>query len=184
MQDLERLLVATFLHCAAQPPAQSFLGVGAPEALLVAVVALVVFGPKGLADVSHYNQRSGGGQCSASAGCSRRPAGPGGVARRACLGRGAPPTDAAQAVFVRWVNGGARPQAAKSIGNTLRAFQPTIREVVEVSQDIKGTLEKVSHHLGSQGGGGGGQARGRCACGGRVGGGGAGPHKPQRSDGA
>lgn len=31
---------------------RSFLGVGAPEAILVAVVALVVFGPKGLADVS------------------------------------------------------------------------------------------------------------------------------------
>eukprot|EP00955_Chlamydomonas_euryale_P074061 361927-Chlamydomonas_euryale.AAC.13 len=29
----------------------SFLGVGAPEALLVGIVALVVFGPKGLADV-------------------------------------------------------------------------------------------------------------------------------------
>lgn len=60
----------------------SFLGVGAPEAILVAVVALVVFGPKGLAE------------------------------------------------------------AAKSLGRTLRAFQPTIREVVEVSQDLKGTLEK------------------------------------------
>ncbi|WIA18067.1 hypothetical protein OEZ85_009548 [Tetradesmus obliquus] len=60
----------------------SFLGVGAPEAILVAVVALVVFGPKGLAD------------------------------------------------------------AAKSLGQTLRAFQPTIREVVEVSQEIKGTLEQ------------------------------------------
>ena len=32
---------------------QSLFGVGAPEALLVGVVALVVFGPKGLADVSH-----------------------------------------------------------------------------------------------------------------------------------
>lgn len=32
---------------------RSFLGVGAPEAILVAVVALVVFGPKGLADVSN-----------------------------------------------------------------------------------------------------------------------------------
>ena len=32
----------------------SFLGVGAPEALLVAVVALVVFGPKGLAEVSPW----------------------------------------------------------------------------------------------------------------------------------
>jgi len=48
----------------------------------VAVVALVVFGPKGLAD------------------------------------------------------------AAKSLGQALRAFQPTIREVVEVSQDLRGTLEK------------------------------------------
>jgi len=60
----------------------SFLGVGAPEALLVGVVALVVFGPKGLAD------------------------------------------------------------AARSIGTTLKAFQPTIKEVIEVSQDIKGSLEK------------------------------------------
>ena len=33
-------------------------------------------------------------------------------------------------------------QAAKSVGKTLKAFQPTIREVVSVSQDIKGTLEK------------------------------------------
>jgi hypothetical protein len=38
------LLLQTIMH--------SFLGVGAPEAILVAVVALVVFGPKGLADVS------------------------------------------------------------------------------------------------------------------------------------
>lgn len=30
---------------------RSFLGVGAPEAVLVGVVALVVFGPKGLAEV-------------------------------------------------------------------------------------------------------------------------------------
>lgn len=36
---------------------RSFLGVGAPEAILVAVVALVVFGPKGLADVSHTASR-------------------------------------------------------------------------------------------------------------------------------
>lgn len=65
-----------------KPAQMSFLGVGAPEALLVGVVALVVFGPKGLAD------------------------------------------------------------AAKSLGKTLRAFQPTIREVVAVSQDLKGTLEQ------------------------------------------
>eukprot|EP00877_Chromochloris_zofingiensis_P005667 jgi/Chrzof1/15100/Cz09g27050.t1_TATB[v5.2] len=65
-----------------QPIMMSFLGVGAPEAILVAVVALVVFGPKGLAE------------------------------------------------------------AAKSLGNTLRAFSPTIREVAQVSQELKGTLEK------------------------------------------
>lgn len=29
------------------------------------------------------------------------------------------------------------------MGKTLRAFQPTIREVVEASQDIRGTLEQV-----------------------------------------
>lgn len=29
----------------------AFLGVGAPEAVLVGVVALIVFGPKGLAEV-------------------------------------------------------------------------------------------------------------------------------------
>jgi hypothetical protein len=33
-------------------------------------------------------------------------------------------------------------QAAKSVGSTLRAFQPAIKEVVEVSQDLRGTLEK------------------------------------------
>jgi hypothetical protein len=35
-----------------QPPQMSFLGVGAPEALLVGVVALIVFGPKGLAEAA------------------------------------------------------------------------------------------------------------------------------------
>lgn len=38
-------------------------------------------------------------------------------------------------------------QAAKSLGQTLRAFQPTIREVVEVSNEIKGTLEQVTARL-------------------------------------
>jgi TatA/E family protein of Tat protein translocase len=60
----------------------SFLGVGAPEAILVGVVALIVFGPKGLA------------------------------------------------------------QAAKSLGATLRAFQPTIRELTQVSNELKSTLEQ------------------------------------------
>ncbi|EFJ43349.1 hypothetical protein VOLCADRAFT_96412 [Volvox carteri f. nagariensis] len=65
-----------------KPIQMSFLGVGAPEAILVAIVALVVFGPKGLAE------------------------------------------------------------AARSVGSTLRAFKPTIKEVVQVSQELKGTLEK------------------------------------------
>jgi hypothetical protein len=44
-------------RCCPQTIARSFLGVGAPEALLVGVVALVVFGPKGLADVSRRRRR-------------------------------------------------------------------------------------------------------------------------------
>jgi TatA/E family protein of Tat protein translocase len=56
-------------------------GVGAPEALVIGVVALLVFGPKGLADI------------------------------------------------------------AKQLGSTLRAFQPTIRELQEVSREFKETLE-------------------------------------------
>ena len=62
-------------------PCRSFLGVGAPEALVVGVVALLVFGPKGLAE------------------------------------------------------------AARSLGQALRAFQPTIKELQEVSQEFKSTLE-------------------------------------------
>lgn len=60
----------------------SFFGVGAPEALLVGVVALVLFGPKGLA------------------------------------------------------------QAVKSVGETLKTFAPTIRELTAVSTELKSTLEE------------------------------------------
>lgn len=60
----------------------SLFGVGAPEALVIGVVALLVFGPKGLAEV------------------------------------------------------------AKNLGKTLRSFQPTIRELQEVSREFKSTLEK------------------------------------------
>ncbi|XP_020091396.1 sec-independent protein translocase protein TATB, chloroplastic isoform X2 [Ananas comosus] len=60
----------------------SLFGVGAPEALVIGVVALLVFGPKGLAEV------------------------------------------------------------ARNLGKTLRAFQPTIRELQEVSRDFKNTLER------------------------------------------
>ncbi|XP_077241947.1 bacterial sec-independent translocation protein mttA/Hcf106 isoform X2 [Tasmannia lanceolata] len=60
----------------------SLFGVGAPEALVIGVVALLVFGPKGLAEV------------------------------------------------------------ARNLGKTLRAFQPTIRELQEVSREFKTTLER------------------------------------------
>ena len=61
--------------------ARSVFGVGAPEALVIGVVALLVFGPKGLAE------------------------------------------------------------AAKSLGGVLRTFQPTLRELQEVSQEFKTVLE-------------------------------------------
>ncbi|KAK4283054.1 hypothetical protein QN277_000055 [Acacia crassicarpa] len=60
----------------------SLFGVGAPEALVIGVVALLVFGPKGLAEV------------------------------------------------------------ARNLGKTLRAFQPTIRELQQVSNEFKSTLER------------------------------------------
>lgn len=61
---------------------RAVFGVGAPEAILVGVVALVVFGPKGLAE------------------------------------------------------------AAKSLGKAVRSFQPTLKELAEVSTDLKSTLEQ------------------------------------------
>ncbi|KAI3458124.1 hypothetical protein Pfo_014787 [Paulownia fortunei] len=60
----------------------SLFGVGAPEILVIGVVALLVFGPKGLAEV------------------------------------------------------------ARNLGKTLRAFQPTIRELQEVSREFKSSLER------------------------------------------
>ncbi|GMY07281.1 sec-independent protein translocase protein TATB, chloroplastic [Fagus crenata] len=60
----------------------SLFGVGAPEALVIGVVALLVFGPKGLAEV------------------------------------------------------------ARNLGKTLRTFQPTIKELQEVSREFKSTLER------------------------------------------
>lgn len=60
----------------------SLLGVGAPEALVIAVVALLVFGPKGLAEV------------------------------------------------------------ARTLGKSFRAFQPTIRELQQISREFKDTLEQ------------------------------------------
>lgn len=89
-------------------------GVGAPEALLVGVVALVVFGPKGLAEV-----------------CIQVPL---------------------HAVVQLWAAVGfyanirftlsACAQAAKSLGQSLKGFAPTIRELAGVSNELKQTLEQ------------------------------------------
>ena len=43
-------MIPTFVGCITQVQA-SFFGVGAPEAVLVGLVALVIFGPQGLAEV-------------------------------------------------------------------------------------------------------------------------------------
>uniref|UniRef100_A0A2P2JEV4 Sec-independent protein translocase protein TATBic n=1 Tax=Rhizophora mucronata TaxID=61149 RepID=A0A2P2JEV4_RHIMU len=69
-------------RCKGKVVQASLFGVGAPEALVIGVVALLVFGPKGLAEV------------------------------------------------------------ARNLGKTLRAFQPTIRELQEVSREFKNTLER------------------------------------------
>ncbi|KAL0843927.1 hypothetical protein Bca101_017173 [Brassica carinata] len=71
----------------------SLFGVGAPEALVIGVVALLVFGPKGLAEI---------------------------VFRSSLL------------IF----------EVARTLGKTLRTFQPTIRELQDVSRDFKSTLER------------------------------------------
>ncbi|GAB2294014.1 hypothetical protein Dimus_028230 [Dionaea muscipula] len=69
-------------RCRGKVVRASLFGVGAPEALVIGVVALLVFGPKGLAEV------------------------------------------------------------ARNLGKTLRAFQPTIKELQEVSREFKSSLER------------------------------------------
>lgn len=90
----------------------SVFGVGAPEAIVVGVVALVVFGPKGLADVSH--------KCLQALLCS-------------LLG---------PALFCTRHDQPSLLQAAKSLGKSLRGFAPTIRELAGVSNELKQTLEQ------------------------------------------
>ncbi|CAH9114820.1 unnamed protein product [Cuscuta epithymum] len=68
--------------CKQRVVSASLFGVGAPEALVIGVVALLVFGPKGLAEV------------------------------------------------------------ARNLGRTIREFQPTIKELQDVSREFKSTLEK------------------------------------------
>uniref|UniRef100_A0A9I9CQE7 Sec-independent protein translocase protein TATB, chloroplastic n=1 Tax=Cucumis melo TaxID=3656 RepID=A0A9I9CQE7_CUCME len=74
----------------------SLFGVGAPEALVIGVVALLVFGPKGLAE------------------------------KRVVLN---------EHMLVK-------SKVARTLGKTLRAFQPTIRELQDVSREFKTTLER------------------------------------------
>jgi Sec-independent protein translocase protein TatA len=83
----------------------SFFGVGAPEAFVIAIVSLLVFGPKGLAEV-----------------------------RRGARQRYTHNLTQSQTT--------AAPQIAKNLGQTLRAFQPTIRELQQVSQDFKSALDQ------------------------------------------
>lgn len=49
-------MIPTFVGCITQVQA-SFFGVGAPEAVLVGLVALVIFGPQGLAEVIMHNMQ-------------------------------------------------------------------------------------------------------------------------------
>ena len=87
----------------------SFFGVGAPEAFVIAIVSLLVFGPKGLAEV---RGRSSGLRSQTLDGTDLR-----------CF------------------------QIAKNLGQTLRAFQPTIRELQQVSQDFKTALDQEVQRL-------------------------------------
>ena len=91
---------------------KAIFGVGAPEAVLVGVVALVVFGPKGLAE-ARPSCRLSSSVCPylRHAGCKK-------------------------------AHSGVALQAVKSLGKTLKTFQPTIREVMSVSSELRNTLEE------------------------------------------
>ena len=62
------------VRSSSQPVLASLFGVGAPEALVIGVVALIVFGPKGLAEVSERKgrRREGGREGGRAAGGRRR----------------------------------------------------------------------------------------------------------------
>ncbi|KAG4907929.1 hypothetical protein JHK86_056413 [Glycine max] len=79
----------------------SLFGVGAPEALVIGVVALLVFGPKGLAEAKLTGN-----------------------------------------VYNRGFDFVGLDKVARNLGKTLRAFQPTIRELQDVSREFKSTLER------------------------------------------
>ena len=91
---------------------KAIFGVGAPEAVLVGVVALVVFGPKGLAEARPSS-------CLSSSICPY-------LRHAGCMK----------------AHSGVALQAVKSLGKTLKTFQPTIREVMSVSSELRNTLEE------------------------------------------
>ena len=95
-------LIKALVPASAQLVQASFLGVGAPEAFVIAIVALLVFGPKGLAEARSDTA------CQLWVGLT-------------------PPRGT---------------QIAKNLGQTLRAFQPTIKELQQVSQDFKSALDQ------------------------------------------
>lgn len=100
----------------AQVAHNGVFGVGAPEALLVGVVALVVFGPQGLIDVrpqQHF-------KCKISFPVSSFPC------CVLCLSLLHPTTM----------------QAAKTVASTIRAVQPTIQELNQATTDIRTSITK------------------------------------------
>ncbi|KAK4384966.1 Sec-independent protein translocase protein TATB, chloroplastic [Sesamum angolense] len=101
----------------------SLFGVGAPEFLVIGVVALLVFGPKGLAEEELIGALLDQLRWSPiqsednSAG-----------------------NDNIFVVVMFFFN--IPSSVARNLGKTLRAFQPTIRELQEVSREFKSTLER------------------------------------------
>nr|AND01195.1 putative mttA/hcf106 family protein [Linum usitatissimum] len=114
----------------------SLFGVGAPEALVIGVVALLVFGPKGLAEenlqdyklhklkfhiVTRKTTLRPTLMCECVANCSE---------------------DSKKLESYNLNESEMGIPVARNLGKTLRAFQPTIRELQEVSREFKSTLEK------------------------------------------
>ncbi len=128
----------------------SFLGVGAPEAVLVGVVALVVFGPKGLAEVRFEKPRNIESNNWLS-GCQEDCGPPKDRSRKADAADAALALRQARAADLLLGHGALQEtldkafllmQAAKGLGKSLRAFAPTLQELTSVSRDLKNTLDE------------------------------------------
>ncbi|XP_028053893.1 sec-independent protein translocase protein TATB, chloroplastic isoform X1 [Camellia sinensis] len=101
----------------------SLFGVGAPEALVIGVVALLVFGPKGLAEVEEPKL------CALSFVQAMK--GEWLFSTSQFTGLNVDSTWHRRLIYV-----------ARNLGKTLREFQPTIKELQEVSREFKSTLER------------------------------------------